>query len=203
MSFLLHQAYWYLRHGQTDWNARNLSQGRTDIPLNKVGLAQAVAAGEALAKHWSRLEYPITTIVSSPLCRARKTAEITATILKNKVGIALPIELNDSLKEVCFGEEEGHPMGPWYDRWIAGDFTPQNAESFKKLCDRVSEAVNGSLRKAGTGTVLIVAHGGIFRSLRYMMGLKPNVRLPNAQPLCARPPVEASNAWTLDALPLE
>ena len=38
------RAFWFLRHGETDWNAANLSQGRTDVPLNDRGLAQAAAA---------------------------------------------------------------------------------------------------------------------------------------------------------------
>ena len=38
---LTQRAFWFLRHGETDWNARNLSQGRADIPLNEVGRAEA------------------------------------------------------------------------------------------------------------------------------------------------------------------
>ncbi|MGI4954935.1 MAG: histidine phosphatase family protein, partial [Janthinobacterium lividum] len=38
---LIPRAFWFLRHGETDWNARNLSQGNVDIPLNEVGIAQA------------------------------------------------------------------------------------------------------------------------------------------------------------------
>lgn len=203
MSALLTRPYWYLRHGQTDWNARNLSQGRTDIPLNTVGLSQAVAAGNAIANHWNELELPITQIISSPLGRARKTAEMTADIIHKKVGVNLPIELDDGLKEVCFGVEEAKPMGPWYDDWIAGTFTPEGGEPFAVLSNRVAEAVNRSMCKAENGTVLIVAHGGIFRALRYLMGLKANVRLPNAQPMCARPPEQGAKAWELHALPLE
>ena len=37
-------AFWFLRHGETDWNAQNLSQGNVDIPLNETGLAQARSA---------------------------------------------------------------------------------------------------------------------------------------------------------------
>lgn len=203
MSSLLRHSYWYLRHGQTDWNAKNLSQGRTDIPLNTTGLAQAVTAGNALAKHWDELEYPITQIISSPLGRARHTAETVRDILKEKKGLNLPLELDDGLREVCFGEEEKQPMGSWYDEWILGNFTPKGAEPFFKLCQRSSDAVNRSIRKAKNGQVLIVAHGGIFRSLRYMMGLKPNVRLANAQPLCAIPPAAGQKAWQLQPVDLD
>lgn len=203
MSYLLSHPYWYLRHGQTDWNARNLSQGRTDIPLNTVGLAQAVAAGNAIANHWSKLECPITQIVSSPLRRARRTAEMTAAIVKEKIGVTIPVELDDSLREVCFGVEEGKPMGVWYDEWIAGDFTPEGGEPFPVLCRRIADAMNRSIRRTENGTVMIVAHGAIFRALRHMMGLKANVRLPNAQPLCAQPPAPGTKAWELHPLPLE
>ncbi|MGL4686254.1 MAG: histidine phosphatase family protein [Commensalibacter sp.] len=200
MSYLISRPYWYLRHGQTDWNARNLSQGRTDVPLNRLGLAQAEAAGHALADAWSNLETPIARIVSSPLGRARMTAEITAQILREKTGVQLPIDLDDSLKEVCFGVEEAKPMGPWYDQWIAGQFTPAGGEPFKILCNRVRDAVNRAIMNTQNGHVMIVAHGGIFRSLRFMMGLKPNVRLPNAQPIHITPPPQGEKAWTLNML---
>ena len=42
------RAFWYLRHGETDWNARGLSQGNVDIPLNPVGVAQAEQAAGLL-----------------------------------------------------------------------------------------------------------------------------------------------------------
>ena len=65
---LTRRAFWFLRHGETDWNARNLSQGNTDIPLNEVGRAQAVNAAKLLRTRGIR------SIVSSPLSRAHDTA---------------------------------------------------------------------------------------------------------------------------------
>ena len=67
--------FWFLRHGETDWNARNLSQGNIDIPLNPTGLAQARSAAELLRNRG------VDTIVTSPLSRARVTAEIAAEAL--------------------------------------------------------------------------------------------------------------------------
>ena len=54
----------YLRHGETAWNAQGLAQGRTDVPLNARGLAQAEEAAETLAG------LGVDLIVASPLERA-------------------------------------------------------------------------------------------------------------------------------------
>ncbi|GAJ27822.1 histidine phosphatase family protein [Acidomonas methanolica] len=190
---LLARPYWYLRHGQTDWNARDLSQGRTDVPLNATGEAQAVAAAQRVARHWRDGATPIARIVSSPLSRALRTAEEARDAIARASGVVLPLTTDDDLIEVCFGVQEGEPMGTWYDPWIAGEFTPEGAERFADLRMRVVRAVNRAL-EAGEGLPLIVAHGGVFRSLRSAMGMAPNVRLANAVPLYLTP---ASPEWTM------
>lgn len=175
--------FWFLRHGETDWNARGLSQGSTDIPLNAVGIAQARRAALTLVGKG------ITRIVSSPLGRARHTAEIVAEALK------LPVEIDDDLREVRFGVQEGKPMGDWYDDWIAGDYTPEGAETFAALRVRATAAVNRAT--ALPGPVLVVAHGALFRALRQAMGMQPNVRTPNALPLRLDPPAAGEAAWRI------
>ena len=176
--------FWFLRHGETDWNAQGLSQGRTDIPLNAVGLAQAKRAARTLEGGG------IATVVSSPLSRARATAEIVAE------AIGLPVAaLDDDLREVNFGEQEGRPMGDWYDDWIAGTYTPERAEPFPVLLARAVSAVNRALERPAP--VLVVAHGALFRALRLAFGLEPNVRTPNALPIRCEPPAEGGDAWTL------
>jgi probable phosphoglycerate mutase len=176
--------FWFLRHGETDWNAQGLSQGRTDIPLNAVGLAQAERAARTLEGSG------IATIVSSPLSRARATAEIVAEALD------LPVAaFDDDLREVNFGEQEGQPMGDWYDDWIAGAYTPERAEPFPALLARAVLAVNRALERPAP--VLVVAHGALFRALRLAFGLEPNVRTPNALPVRCEPPAGGGDAWTL------
>lgn len=177
--------FWFLRHGETDWNAEGLSQGQTDIPLNKVGQMQAARAARTLAGT------KITTIVASPLSRARVTAETVAATL------GLPVQLDPELMEVNFGEQEGKPMGDWYDDWIADTYTPAGAEPFAALRARAVRAINRAT--ALPGPVLVVAHGALWRAFRYEAGLPSNVRTPNALPLYAQPGPEA---WTLDALEL-
>ena len=175
--------FWFLRHGETDWNARDLSQGSVDVPLNANGLAQAHAASERLRGR------EIATIVTSPLSRARVTADIAAEVLD------LPVAIDDGLREVAFGVQEGQPMGDWYDDWIAGQFTPEGAELFAALRDRAVRAINRAT--ALPAPVLVVAHGALFRALRAAMGLAPNIRTPNAVPIFCRPP-GVGEAWTLE-----
>ncbi|WP_256336813.1 histidine phosphatase family protein [Belnapia rosea] len=176
--------FWFLRHGETDWNAQGLSQGRTDIPLNSVGLLQARRAAKTLVGIGG-----IATIVASPLIRAKVTAEIAAEAL------GLPVALDKGLQEVCFGEQEGQPMGDWYDDWIAGHYTPAGAEPFAGLLARAVAAINRAT--ARPGPVLVVAHGALFRALRLAFGHEPNVRTPNALPIRCEPPADGSSAWAV------
>ena len=173
--------FWFLRHGETDWNAQGLSQGRTDIALNQVGLMQAERAARTLAGSG------IATIVASPLQRARRTAEIVAQPL------GLEVMLDDGLAEVDFGDQEGLPMGDWYDDWISGDYTPKGGETFRGLVERAVAAVNRAV--ARPAPVLVVAHGALFRALRLALGHEPNVRTPNALPLLLTPPGNGASAW--------
>ena len=87
--------FYIFRHGQTDWNINKRLQGKTDIPLNELGLEQA----SKLADHMKTL--PLDMIVSSPLIRAQKTAELVNQHHK------LEIEYDLGLRELDFGEAEG------------------------------------------------------------------------------------------------
>ena len=178
--------FWYLRHGQTDWNALNLSQGNVDIPLNAAGVAQAHAAAALLAGHG------IASIVASPLGRAQVTARIVGAAL------GLPFATLDGLRETRFGVQEGQPMGDWFEAWIGQDLTPEGAEPFAELRARAVAAVTAAL--ANPAPVLIVAHGALFRALRAEMGLRPDERLANAAPTLCAPPDAAGAAWRLTIL---
>lgn len=175
--------FWFLRHGETDWNAEGRSQGRTDIPLNAVGVAQAERAAAAMPGRG------IVRIVASPLGRALRTAEIV------NARLGLPLTTDEDLMEVSFGVEEGQPMGDWYDDWIAGDFTPEGAEPFEVLRARAVAAINRAT--AGPGLAMVVAHGALFRALRQALGHKPNVRTPNALPILCTPP-EDGDMWAVE-----
>ena len=198
MTQLLPRPYWYLRHGQTDWNRAGLSQGRTDVPLNETGIEQAAEAAALIAQALDAAgEGGIVRIVSSPLERALRTATIVRDALVARGLPALPLSIEPDLAEVSFGEQEGQPISDWYDHWIAGDYTPPQAESFAVLRARAVGAINRAT--ASTGRPLVVAHGALFRALRAAMDLPANVRLANAVPLSAAP--RQSGGWALEELP--
>lgn len=102
--------FYFLRHGQTDWNLEHRAMGSQDIPLNDRGISQGLNAAELLKNE------PIATIVSSPLRRARKTADIIAQHIKAPV-----IEITE-LQEVCWGEKEGMLKGKGYGAKTLSEF---------------------------------------------------------------------------------
>ena len=175
--------FWYLRHGETDWNRQGLSQGTVDSPLNEQGLIQAREAAERLRGRG------ITSIVASPLSRARVTAEIVAQAL------GLTVTIEPDLREVGWGVHEGQPLGDWFQPWITGAATPEGAESFADLCDRVATGLNRAVTLPPS--VLVVAHGGVFRAVRAAIRLETSVRTRNCIPMWCQPPSDPDQHWAL------
>ena len=66
---------YFIRHGETDWNAQSRYQGQADVPMNETGRAQARRNGEALRRCYCRKSAHFS-FVASPLLRARETMEI-------------------------------------------------------------------------------------------------------------------------------
>lgn len=158
-----------VRHGETDWNQAGLLQGQTDIDLNAQGYAQAVEAAERLR------EVPFETAFCSPLLRARHTAE---TIVGDR---KIPLTTDERLRELNFGLWEGVDIRTIRDAagqpfTNPGDYIPpEGAESFEQLYARSGEFVKQVLLPLeGTyETVLVVAHGGVNRSI-----LNPVLNIP-------------------------
>lgn len=90
--------FYFIRHGQTNWNTKGMVQGHTNIELNEVGLSQA---------HFKIMninDIVFDYIYTSPLLRAKETAHIISKLTKQTAEI---ID-NDLLIERCFGELEGN-----------------------------------------------------------------------------------------------
>jgi len=175
--------FWFLRHGETDYNAKGLSQGALDISLNETGRAQAALAGPQLAGRG------IVAIVSSPMQRTRETTAIVNEVLR------LPVTYEPELREVVFGGMEGKPLLPWFNDWLAGTYTPDGAETFAALTIRVRQALTRVL--AQPGPLLIVAHGGVFRAIRTLLGVPEAGFTANAQPLLCEP---VGKTWRITGL---
>jgi len=155
---------YYIRHGQTDWNAARQVQGRTDIPLNETGHAQAAGVARALAAR----EPDISgfTIYASPLTRVRQTLKY----LLDEYGIDdSVVHFDDRLLEVSFGDHEGwtwselNAIGvePRKDPESYFHWRPENGESYYDASLRIK-----SWLADVTGPTIVVAHGGISRILR-------------------------------------
>ncbi|MEU9884402.1 bifunctional RNase H/acid phosphatase [Sphaerisporangium sp. NPDC051011] len=149
-SFLL------LRHGETPFSIDRRFSGTGDPELTPAGLAQV----EAAAARLSRAPYAIDAIVSSPLRRARQTAEAVA------AHTGLKVAVEDGLREVDFGAWEGHTFTEiqrrWPDElaaWLADpSVTPPGGESFTQAAVRVQEAKDRLLLDHQGKTVLVVSH---------------------------------------------
>lgn len=148
---ILEKSFYFIRHGQTDWNAQHRAMGITDIALNLNGETQSQQA----IRQFQNLK--IKTICYSPLKRAAQTAHIINEYLNCDM---TPIE---ELKEFNLGNFAGQTIGNWFDEWIDGRLLP-GGESFNDFVVRAINGVNKSLQKEGP--VLIVAHGGIYWAIQ-------------------------------------
>ena len=165
---------YYIRHGETEWNAVGRFQGTRDIPLNARGRDQAVTAGAILSclLAGDRRAPAAMSFVASPLGRARRTMELVREVLKLP---AAGYDVDDRLREIGYGEWEGLTL-PEMQLHDAATFASRNldkwgvaapaGESYASVTLRVRDWFD-SLR-ADTVTV---AHGGTMRALMVVLGV--------------------------------
>lgn len=136
-----------IRHGETAWNIRGLYQGSSDEPLNEHGIAQATALGRAMhGETWD-------VVVSSPLLRALRTAQIVAE------AIGFPgddIETDARLQERSYGVAEGMTLE---DREIRypGD-TWEGFENDDALHERIRAVMADLAARYPGKRVMVVTH---------------------------------------------
>jgi ribonuclease H / adenosylcobalamin/alpha-ribazole phosphatase len=144
-----------VRHGQTALSAERRFAGRGDIPLTDLGREQAAATGWWLAAH-----HRIDAVVTSPLDRARCTAEAVAS------AAGVPLVVDDDLVETDFGNWEGLSFGEVSTRWPAemaawlasADAVPPGGESLAAVGRRVLDALDRLLSSHKGHTVVVVSH---------------------------------------------
>ncbi|MEX1079063.1 MAG: histidine phosphatase family protein [Homoserinimonas sp.] len=140
----------FIRHGQTDWNAAGRMQGSSDIPLNEIGRQQAHDAVDVLAG----TEWDI--IVSSPLSRARETAQIIADDLGIRLGRSYEL-----LNERHYGEGEGLTTAEIDERWADRQYP--GLEPLGSVVARGRAALQQIADEYPGKNVVIVCHGTIIR----------------------------------------
>jgi ribonuclease H / adenosylcobalamin/alpha-ribazole phosphatase len=144
-----------LRHGQTPLSAEKRFAGAVDVPLTDTGVRQAEAAAARLAARGG-----LDLIVTSPLQRARQTADVVA------AATGAAVQLEEGLREGSFGKWEGlsfaEASGQWPEEmaaWLAHPGTPPpGGESFADVALRVGAALDELLAAQPGRTVLIVSH---------------------------------------------
>jgi broad specificity phosphatase PhoE len=177
-----------VRHGLTDWNRQGLFQGRTDIALNDDGIAQAHAAARRLQG------VAFDHVVSSPLARALRTAEIIA------AAAAKPVSIDDGIIECDFGSLEGRNVRHTLEE--RGLSTPEDivrmlpadGEAWSAVSARALACVGSWLERHPQADILFVCHDAVMQSMSQVLcGRWLNNR--HAVPFRY---TRTSDAWTID-----
>ena len=174
---------YFVRHGQTDWNATDKIQGQTDTPLNDLGRSQARRNGVTLAKALNTTDG--FRFVSSPLDRARDTMEI----IRSEIGLPKTgYDIDERLIEVNYGDWQGHSWrelrttkaeeidARFADLWGT---VPPSGESYQQASERIITWLSST-----RGNMIIVTHGGIMRCVHgHIAGvfhaLRPKLDVPH------------------------
>lgn len=166
------------RHGQTEWNAKNLLCGRTDLPLNTIGEAQAMQLAERMISEGAQPE----VIIASPMMRAMQTAEIVAARL------GVQVETEPRLIEQDYGRFEGGSIREPEFLAIRQSFAVRypGGESMLDVAGRVYPFLAELRERKDVRSALLISHGGTIRVLNtYFMDMSNEVfatwRMENVQ----------------------
>jgi broad specificity phosphatase PhoE len=160
----------FLRHGESVGNAESRWQGQADFPLTDKGRKQA----QALAKRWKAEGRSFDRIISSPLERARITAETVASALDLTVETD-PIWMERNIGEIAgmTGEEVNKRLP---ERRFTTPFSAivgDEGEGDWALYLRAGQALHILLRR-NPGKYLVVSHGGLLNQVMYaIVGITP------------------------------
>ena len=169
---------YFVRHGETDWNAAQRYQGQRDIPLNAKGRGQARRNGlvlaELLGNDAASFDY-----IASPLARACETMEI----MRRELSLPIADYRKDArLREIHYGHWEGEllrdlpaadPEGFSARTADCWNWQPTDGESYRMLSDRVSQWLDEVRHDA-----VVASHGGVSRVLRGLILQLPGSEIP-------------------------
>lgn len=141
-----------IRHGETDWNKEKRIQGREDIPLNETGILQAKNCGKALEGS------EFAAIISSPLARARRTAEI----IKEAVPIK-ELVIDEDLIERDFDRISGMTYKERREFDASGQI--DNRETREAMLERMLRSIYKHAKKFYDKDIIYISHGAAIRSV--------------------------------------
>ena len=158
-----------VRHGQSEWNAKNLFTGWKDPGLTDQGVSEAKNAGKLILEQ--NIEFDV--MYTSMLSRAQKTGDIILRILNHK---EIPIIKNEALNERHYGSLAGLNKDDARKKWgeeqvhiwrRSFDIPPPDGESLKDTADRVLPYFEAEImpKVISGSSILIAAHGNSLRAL--------------------------------------
>ena len=158
-----------VRHGQSEWNAKNLFTGWKDPGLTDQGVAEAKNAGRLILEQNIRFDLMYTSMLS----RAQKTGDIILGVLNHK---EVPIVKNEALNERDYGSLAGLNKDDARKQWgeeqvhiwrRSFDIPPPDGESLKDTADRVLPYFEAEImpKVVSGSSILIAAHGNSLRAL--------------------------------------
>jgi broad specificity phosphatase PhoE len=156
---------YFIRHGETDWNAESRYQGQADIPLNEKGRSQAQRNGEKLRTLLPGIAE--ADFVTSPLARAIETMRIVRGALSLEPET---FQIDERLKEAHYGDWQGTLLSDLPGVDAAGiaartrdpfRWRPNGGESYEDLMARTLPWLDTVARNT-----VVVSHGGVSRVFR-------------------------------------
>jgi broad specificity phosphatase PhoE len=150
-----------VRHGQSEWNAIGRWQGHADPALSELGRRQAAVAAASIGA--------VDGIISSDLLRATETAAI----ISQQLGVG-PVMIDERLRERDVGEWTGLTrieINRRWPGWVDDLRRPDGFEDVESVLLRVLEAFAAIRDASPGGSLLVITHGGVIRSLAASHGL--------------------------------
>ena len=182
-----------VRHGQSQWNKKNIFTGWKNPDLTELGIKEAIKAGIALKKSGYKFDLMFTSV----LLRAIRTAKLILEALDQK---DLKVIENEALNERDYGDLSGLNKDEARKRWGSDqvhtwrrsfDTPPPQGESLKNTAERVlpyfSENILPLIRK--NQEIIVAAHGNSLRALvMHLDNLSPDevvrLEIPTGMPIC-------------------
>lgn len=155
-----------IRHGQTDFNLKNIFLGHMDIPLNEVGIQQA----KEIAIKMKNVKADV--ILVSPLQRTIQTANYIQDVIK------APIKIDNRLIERSFGKMEGCPNREDFNIKMMLDYkanyTNENIEPIQSLFKRINNFLDNIIKLYKDKQIILVTHGGVSQAIECFFNGIPN-----------------------------